>query len=118
MKRIAAMSQRQIDELREKRMKAGWETYGDAHLRRYGLLDVLEEVVDAQNILDLTMIRVGRSGVTNEGEIYDRISLAFRALDGVIKIIRRADEIIPEEACFEEEVNRVGFDKRGELDCF
>ncbi len=116
MKRVASMSVRQVNALREKRFKVGREKYGDAHMSRYGLLDVLEELLDAQNILDLTSSRIEGSGVVDDQQVFVDISRIYTSIENIINLVKRADEYIPLEAC-EEKIKRIGFDEKGELDC-
>ena len=53
MKRLHELSPEEIEEWREARAEAGREKYGVDHLNRYNLVDVMEELLDALNILSL-----------------------------------------------------------------
>lgn len=89
------------------RYEAGREKYGDAHLHRYGLVDVIEEVLDAINILKLWAERMEAENIRpslEDPEAYER--LVDQVLDGfadVLFLIRDLDAHIPGRACSDEQ---------------
>ena len=56
--RLSDLTRAQIDEWRKARMEKGQEKYGDAHLERYNLVDIVEKLLDAQNIICLLQDRL------------------------------------------------------------
>lgn len=64
MQRLCEMSREQIDEWRDSRQSAGCKKYADKHLQRYGAVDIMEELLDAENILNLLYDRVRRAEIS------------------------------------------------------
>ncbi|MFP4457807.1 MAG: hypothetical protein ACLFPS_09135, partial [Clostridia bacterium] len=50
MKRLHELSQEEMEEWVKKRKRMGVQKYGDAHKKRYTLLDEMEEVLDLEDI--------------------------------------------------------------------
>lgn len=62
-KRLYELNQKQIGQWRLARRDVGRKRYGDKHLQRYGAVDIMEELLDAENILNLLFDRVKRSEI-------------------------------------------------------
>lgn len=55
IKRITGMTDEEFRAWKEARLTAGQKKYGKAHLLRNGILDIAEELLDADNIAELHM---------------------------------------------------------------
>jgi hypothetical protein len=53
MKRLKDISLSQLEEWKKTRARIGRQKYQDKHLKRYNLVDVMEEILDAENIIEL-----------------------------------------------------------------
>lgn len=102
--RLHELTPEQIEQWRQARLEAGQSRYGDAHLQRYGLVDVMEELLDASNILTLFMDRVreGMVSDTQRAEIAMRVYTAKVSLGFVANLISGLDSIVPDELCTDE----------------
>lgn len=102
--RLHELTPEQIEQWRKARLDAGKSRYGDAHLQRYGLVDVMEELLDANNILGLFMDRVREGMVTDtqRSDIAVRVYTAKIALGFVASLISGIDSVVPDELCTDE----------------
>lgn len=89
------------------RMDAGREKYGDAHLQRYGLVDVMEECLDASNISRLAIDRADLDAIEN-GNVATHLNYKvalweFVGLMGqAINKLREIDTLAPDALCTDE----------------
>lgn len=102
MKRLHELTREQLEAWRRERARVGREKYGDAHLNRYGLVDVMEELLDALNIMDLTDCRVGPFGVETSTYYTEMVRLEA-ALRKAIAAAQAADRALPDIECTDEQ---------------
>jgi len=57
--RLHQLTDKQIHEWRMARLEYGRQKYGDRHLQRYNLVDLMEELLDALNIVEFVNERAG-----------------------------------------------------------
>ena len=102
--RLHELTPEQIEQWRQARLTAGLAKYGVAHMQRYGLVDVMEELLDAKNILTLFMDRVREGMVpdTQRADIAMRVYTAKVSLDSVARQILDLDAIVPDDLCTDE----------------
>ena len=102
--RLHELTQAQFEQWRQARFDAGQSRYGDAHLQRYGLVDVMEELMDADNILTLFMYRVRESMATDtqRDEIAARIYTIKVVLGFLASLVRELDSVVPDDLCTDE----------------
>lgn len=105
MKRLRRVSHEDLKSWGNARLKAGRARYGNAHLRRYGVVDIMEELLDAQNIACLLWERARQGGLTveQEDEIYDAIETLQVGLDRLSYVLYRLDRLLPDELCTDEQ---------------
>lgn len=102
--RLHELTPEQIEQWRQARLTAGLAKYGVAHMQRYGLVDVMEELLDANNILTLFMDRV-REGMVPDTQRADIAIYVYTAkvwLGFVASLISGLDSIVPDELCTDE----------------
>lgn len=102
--RLHELTQKQFEQWRQARFDAGQSRYGDAHLQRYGLVDVMEELIDADNILALFVDRVREGMVTDtqRDEIAARLYTAKVVLGFLASLILSLDSVVPDDLCTDE----------------
>lgn len=111
MRRLYQLSGRELEEWQEARKAVGWEKYGESSYRRYNLVDVMEELMDAEVILErfqerLMLEQAGENGAT----VWATLSpVDKRTLEEIRLRIREAkfllqqlDRVIPDHACTDE----------------
>lgn len=108
--RLHEVTQDQIDEWAARRAEVGRNKYGDAHLKRYNLVDVMEELLDATNILGLWAERMKAEGVANNPGMLGDPEGVLRCMEGVVAGLDRAisglialDKHFPDHLCTDEE---------------
>src|SRR5690625_2637571 len=94
--RLHELAPAQIEEWRQARMDAGRAQYGDAHMRRYGLVDVMEELLDAINIIDLAAERMAA-----EPECASSVRSLRLSVQLLIAAVRDTDKVLPDRLCSE-----------------
>ena len=87
------------------RLRHGESKYGEAHLQRYGVVDIMEELIDAKNIAGLLLCRVVCSELTAEQrtKICEAVTLLNRSLEHTGLYLRQLDELLPDELCTDEQ---------------
>jgi hypothetical protein len=97
MKRLYQLTPKQIDEWRQKRSEIGKLRYGESHLQRYNLVDVMEELLDAINICEL-----GKERTLN---LHQRLQfdVIIVGLEDFIISCKQADEELPDSICTDEQ---------------
>lgn len=124
MMRLHQLTSEQIDQWRQARLEAGQAQYSDAHLNRYGLVDIMEEVLDAVNILGLWAERLNKAGfsgkdVTNPDNFVGLLENIIRGIEDVGNWVIELDEYLPDDLCTDERGgNRIWWSEqpRGEGD--
>ncbi len=106
MKRLRNMGPVQLKAWADNRMAVGERKYGDWHLRRYGLVDVVEELLDAQNIIHLLRDRV-RKDVANvdnyqQDNFLQQIQRLEKAIQQAVDYAQIVDETLPNGVCTDE----------------
>ena len=96
MKRLHELNNEQLKEWVKARKEVGREEYGDAHLKRYNLVDVVEELIDAYIILELFHEKMEIYGVNYP--IPDKNEIRNNLYQLIIKL-QKLDEFIPDKAC-------------------
>lgn len=109
MKRLHHLSERQLREWQRVRQEEGSKKYGKAHLQRYGLVDVAEELLDALNIIDKMLDRIAEQGekttiskhqLAGVSRYYTRLIFTLK---NAIKLCQRLDEFLPDKFCTDEQ---------------
>lgn len=106
MMRLHHLTPEQIEAWQEERLRVGQQKYKDAHMQRYGMVDLMEELLDAINILSLHTERCKDKGAFHS----DEDALAFDDLVGELNFrlwrlvgdVQRIDKAIPDELCTDE----------------
>ncbi len=99
--RLADVTNPQIDEWRAARLEAGQKKYDDAHLERYNLVDVMEELLDAQNIVALMQDRLledaGWSLSSSwAGDVFTELAQVFSGIEMVLRFLQGIDLRLPD----------------------
>lgn len=120
MNRLHQMTEDEVIKWAEARADWGKKVYGDKHLKRYNLVDVFEELLDAVCIINLFSDRILRTGRAEEvfsdnalGAylLIETLDLLFDSMDK----IQMLDALVPDEYCTDEECNgRIFFSKWAE----
>lgn len=99
MIRLHELNRKQIMKWQVARQDAGTEKYGDDHLKRYGLVDVMEKLLDAKNILMKLHDRLLHD---DEIENIDDIQALIKLINMDIEAIKEFDELLPDKVCTDE----------------
>jgi hypothetical protein len=103
MKRLGDLTIEEILAWLDERRRVGSEKYGDAHLQRYGLVDVVEKLIDAMVIAGLVARRCILAGAQNAVEINE---LLYKLSEGMAECLlkaRRIDKLLSDELCTDEQ---------------
>ena len=99
--RLSDLTRAQIDEWRKARMEKGQEKYGDSHLERYSLVDIAEELLDAQNIIALMQERL--LGEIDwswpgswSGDVFTELAQVFSGIEMVLRFLQGIDLRLPD----------------------
>ena len=92
--RLHQLTDEQIHEWRMARLEHGRKKYGDRHLKRYNLVDLVEELLDALNIVEFYEERV--KGTMPVDELKQMINYC-------IKSAKTLDQFTSRENCTDEE---------------
>ncbi len=101
--RLHELTNEQIEEWRQARMKIGEKRYEDTHLGRYNLVDVMEEILDALNILVRLSNRCFKQNRFLPQKAVSELYSLTNMLDFTIQNVQMADKEIPDELCTDEE---------------
>lgn len=96
MKRLHELNGEQLKHWVKARKEAGREEYGDAHLKRYNLVDVVEELIDAYIILELFEDRMEKEDINYP--VPDKNFIKHRIYK-LINYLQELDEKVPDKAC-------------------
>lgn len=103
--RLHELTEGQLTEWRVARMDAGRSKYGNAHMHRYGCVDIAEELQDARNIAMLTGARVYRQ-LDDPGVKLQAIRLLrifADRMDEAMALLQEIDVLLPDEVCSDEQ---------------
>ena len=104
MKRLKDITCSQLEEWRNTRAAIGRKKYKDKHLKRYGLVDVMEELLDAENIIKLIEDRMLKQGYNvQESLLGVRLASLECLLDDVKQAAIDIDDILEDKYCTDEE---------------
>lgn len=103
MKRLHELDCNDLYEWRAARQKVGADKYKDKHLRRYGLVDVMEEILDAKNILQLALDRQIQQGCYFGTRSLDYFYRILERLTDIKRLLIEYDELFPDNLCTDEE---------------
>lgn len=111
--RLRDLTTQEIEEWRAARLEAGRAKYGDDHLDRYTVVDIVEEILDARNMLPFLLERMTRAG----HRLSDRVAEEFKALGDALwsaqEAARWLDGHLPAEVCTDGKGgNRVWWSKK------
>jgi len=102
LRRLYQLSDQELEEWQEARKAVGWEKYGEDSYRRYNLVDVMEELMDAEVILERFQERLVR-------DRYQLAPIDRRTLSTIIENIAEAkfllmqlDRVLPDHVCTDE----------------
>lgn len=99
MRRFHQLSPDDWEKWRRARDEHGRRKYGSAHLDRYNVVDIAEELLDAHTITDRLMDRVARQGEEAAVRVAFLVA-SFRAcVDACMRLLREIDRILPDEVC-------------------
>ncbi|MGI6558581.1 MAG: hypothetical protein ACOX20_06410 [Limnochordia bacterium] len=98
MKRLHKTCWTDILDWQRARMEAGQAKYGDAHMERYGLVDIVEELLDALNILELAKERWGTIVCPNDRSLQKLLYTLRLALRECVALA----EMLPDGICTDE----------------
>ena len=103
MDRLHELSDEELQEWAEEKAKVGREKYGDTHLQRYNLVDVMEELIDAINILKLLEDRVEKQLNANiDISEFMNFIRAKNYIDSAAKYVIDLDRQLGDELCTDE----------------
>ena len=101
MKRLHEITPTELEEWKRERMRVGQLKYGDRDTKRYNLVDVVEELLDALNILERFENRARVQGYVD----YNQQMRLRRIREDVVSDLARVrslDELLPDELCTDE----------------
>lgn len=104
-KRLHELNQKQIEQWRLARQEVGRKRYGDKHLQRYGAVDIMEELLDVENILNLTYDRI-RCGTLSmsDMELVIKELITFRThLWQLQSQLLKLDKCLEDDECTDEQ---------------
>lgn len=102
LRRLHHLKSSDFREWIQARKEAGQKRYGDAHLKRYGLVDVAEELQDSLIEMELVLDRLKKQGIEIQPEMKEMIA-AFSGLVGMaLSALLAIDEKLPDEVCTDE----------------
>ena len=108
--KLHELTDENLQEIINERMKKGEEKYAEAHLWRDLTKDIAEELIDAINIAKLFEDRLKRQGMQINGSIQKHIDELICGLEDQITYVMEIASIIPEQYLTDEEGGeRVGF---------
>ena len=98
-KQVHEVSREELEQWRQERLRVGQQRYGDRDLKRYGLLDVTEELLDCLNILERMENRIQVQGVEEKDARATRaaMQLVKNRVQQAIDEVQIVDEIVPAE---------------------
>jgi len=96
--RLHQLTDKQIHEWRMARLEYGRQKYGDRHLKRYNLVDLVEELLDGRNIVEFAEERVGEK----KGFIA-HVEHLKELIEECIAEAQMADSYLKDEHCTDEE---------------
>ena len=101
MKRLHKITSAELEEWKRERMRVGQLKYGGRDTKRYNLVDVVEELLDALNILERFENRARVQGLAD----YNQQMRLRRIREDVVSdlaMVRSLDELLPDELCTDE----------------
>lgn len=102
LRRLHHLKSSDFREWIQARKEAGQKRYGDAHLKRYGLVDIAEELQDSLIVMELFLDRLTKQGIKVQPELKEMI-VAFSGLVGMaLSALLAIDEDLPDEVCTDE----------------
>ena len=116
--RLHELTKKQINDWQDARMEMGQERYGEDHLERYLTIDMMEEILDALNIIILLKDQMTMN-YSAEEEIrksnifyslcYDIEDLLYEVIERIMRLDRKLDDRF---RCDEKGGNRVWWSER------
>lgn len=100
--RLHELTPEQLHEWRRERRDAGREKYGDSHLERYNLVDVMEELLDAVNIVKLLQHRLDCAGFELTPEYHAATDDVAHGIAYAVQAVVNLDRLLPDELCTDE----------------
>lgn len=106
-RRLHQLTKVDISAWQKARLKKGQEKYKDSHLKRYSLVDVMEELLDAQNILALGIERITKNMKSNKDALKYAPALfesntLWNRINSAIEDIIELDQKLPDDVCTDE----------------
>ena len=102
MERLCNLTQDRVTAWRRERMRVGQERYGDSDLKRYGMVDIVEELMDAANILDRFLNRARVQGYEFNGWQKGRIEKVKDDISDAFRSVVSLDKELPDDLCTDE----------------
>lgn len=106
MKRLYLLMPRQVYAWEQKRSEIGKQRYGERHLQRYNLVDVMEELLDALVILDRFEDRIEKQCDSESLEIVRKFNSHARLrrhIKGAIQSMIELDSHFNGDICTDEQ---------------
>ncbi len=103
LRRLYSLNENEIEQWQTIRMQFGEEQYGDAHLNRYNLVDIAEELLDAIHIHSLFVDRIRKSPTMysdHSASYLFRLSRSFinTMMQGFL-LLQQMDQLIEDGDC-------------------
>ena len=104
MKRLNELNGQELLRWAQERFRVGQLKYGKAHLQRHTLVDVMEELLDADNVLSLTTLKIAvrkhepvKAEVENRLDVLNAIADIQTEIRRVMDKVQQLDKMLPEE---------------------
>ena len=108
-RRLHQLTKADISAWQKARLNKGQEKYKDAHLNRYSLVDVMEELLDAQNILALGIERITNAmracqdSDKGYAEALFESATLWNRIGATIDAVIEFDQRLPDDVCTDDE---------------
>lgn len=102
MRRLHQLNGKELIEWSAARLHHGQERYGQSHRNRYGLVDVVEELHDAVNILYLTQDRLQWQGAWPDKPVLEAFGRVRWMITQAREYVRALDKHLPDATCTDE----------------
>jgi len=103
MRRFSDLTQQEFDDWVRAKRKVGEQEYGNKHLKRHGVVDFAEEMLDGVHILDLIFDRLQREHARKYDLIENKGLEIVELMEDVLHKLREFDAMIDDRHCTDEE---------------
>lgn len=102
IKRLHKITSAELEEWKRERMRVGQLKYGDSDLKRYGMVDIVEELMDAANILVRFENRAKVQGYEFAPWQTESIERLKAGINEAFRAVVALDQNIPDSLCTDE----------------